>query len=294
MKKFLCSLIVIVIAAFCFHFQAAALEKRVITLGFLEKLNSTEEFFAQEWQKSFAPNNELLEVRVKFYPNLNALQMALNAGEIQHIVLPDVTAEYLMNQNPEYESVLVLHSSGMGLAFGFSAENQELRQKFSEAIITLKNNWTLPAIEGMYLTSSGKNAPKPVEFAHFDGAPVIRAAVTGDIPPVDFMADDGTPAGFSTAVLAEIGKLLGVNIELMNVESAARSSALASGRADVVFWYEVVKGADNQPDIPEGVIVSEPYYEWEKFIHIKKKPAKDNSWGWNIFNRDFMDFYIHN
>ncbi len=154
--------------------------------------------------------------------------------------------------------------------------------------------WTLSAIEGMYLASPGKTSPQPVKFAKFDGAVTIRAAVTGDLPPVDFMADDGTAAGFSTAVLAEIGRRLGVNIELMSIESAARSSALASGRADVVFWYEVVKGADKQPDIPEGVIVSEPYYEWEKFIHLRKKLSTGSSWGWNIFDRDFLGFYIHN
>ncbi|MBQ4401303.1 MAG: hypothetical protein II832_03970, partial [Synergistaceae bacterium] len=101
-------------------------------------------------------------------------------------------------------------------------------------------------------------------------------------------------AGFSTAVLAEIGKRLGLNIELMNVESGARSAALASGRADVVFWYEVDKGAKNQPDIPEGVIVSETYYDWEKFIHLRKKLDNGSSWGWNIFSSDFLDFYFHN
>lgn len=271
-----------------------ALEKRVITLGMIEKLNTTEESFSQEWQNSFAPNNELLEVRIKFYSNLNSLQMALNAGEINHIVLPDPVAEYLMNQNPEYESVLVLHSKGMGLAFGFREDSKELRDKFSEAVSNMRNDWTLSALEGMYIASPGKYAPKPVEFVKFKDAPTIRAAVTGDLPPVDFMADDGTPAGFSTAVLAEVGKRLGVNIELMNIESGARSSALASGRADVVFWYEIVKGAENQPDIPDGVIVSEPYYEWEKFIHLRKRLDKGGSWSWNIFDRDFLDFFIHN
>ncbi|MBQ7170386.1 MAG: transporter substrate-binding domain-containing protein [Synergistaceae bacterium] len=271
-----------------------ALEKQVITLGMLEKLNTSEEAFAQEWQKSFAPNNELLEVRVKFCPNLNALQMALNAGEIRHIVLPEVTAEYLMNQNPEYESVLVLRSQGMGLAFGFRADNTELRDKFSQAVRDMRNDWTLSALEGMYLATPGRSEPRPVEFAKFDGAATIRAAVTGDIPPVDYMAADGTPAGFSTAVLAEIGKRLGVNIKLMNVDSGARSSALASGRADVVFWYEVVKGAESQPDIPEGVIVSETYYDWEKFIHLRKKLKDDSSWGWNIFGGGVLDFYFHN
>ena len=274
--------------------ESHALEKRVISLGMLEKLNSTEESFSQEWQKSFAPHNELLEVRVKFYPNLNARQMALNAGEIKHIVLPEVSAEYLMNQNPEYESVLVLHSKGMGLAFGFKTGSEGLRDSFNRAITSMRDDWTLSALEGMYLATAGKNPPKAVEFAKFDGAGTIRAAVTGDLPPVDFMTDDGNAAGFSTAVLAEIGKRLGINIELMNIESAARSAALASGRADVVFWYEVVKGSVTQPDIPEGVIVSETYYDWEKFIHLRKNPDKGKSWGWNIFTRDFLDFYIHN
>lgn len=289
MRKFLCVLAVMMVCAVSY-----GLEKHVITLGMLEKLNSTEESFAEEWQKSFAPNNELLEVRVKFYSNLNALQMALTAGEINHIVLPEVTAEYLMNQNPDYESVLVLHSKGMGLAFGFSADNTALRDKFSQAVTAMRDDWTLSALEGMYLASPGRNAPNPVEFAKFDGAMTITAAVTGDIPPVDYMTADGTPAGFSTAVLAEIGKRLGVNIRLMSVESGARSAALASGRADVVFWYEVDKGAESQPDIPEGVIVSETYYDWEKFIHLRKSIDKGSSWGWNIFSRDFLDFYIHN
>lgn len=289
MRKFLCVLAVMMVCAVSY-----GLEKHVITLGMLEKLNSTEESFAEEWQKSFAPNNELLEVRVKFYSNLNALQMALTAGEINHIVLPEVTAEYLMNQNPDYESVLVLHSKGMGLAFGFRADNTALRDKFSQAVTAMRDDWTLSALEGMYLASPGRNAPNPVEFAKFDGAMTITAAVTGDIPPVDYMTADGTPAGFSTAVLAEIGKRLGVNIRLMSVESGARSAALASGRADVVFWYEVDKGAESQPDIPEGVIVSETYYDWEKFIHLRKSIDKGSSWGWNIFSRDFLDFYIHN
>lgn len=291
-KKLLFALAVMLGLSLCA--KSYGLEKRVITLGILEKLNSTEESFSQQWQKSFAPNNELLEVRVKFYPNLNALQMALNAGEINHIVLPEVTAEYLMNQNPDYESVLVLHSKGMGLAFGFRADNTDLCDKFSVAVTAMRDDWTLSALEGMYLASPGRNAPQPVEFAKFDGAMTITAAVTGDIPPVDYMTADGTPAGFSTAVLAEIGKRLGVNIKLMNVESGARSAALASGRADVVFWYEVDKSAESQPDIPEGVIVSETYYDWEKFIHLRKKLKGESSWSWNIFDGGFLDFYLHN
>ncbi len=289
MKKILCAFMMVIVLAV----PSWCLEKLTIKLGLLEKLNSTEEKFSQEWQKSFAPHNEIFEAYVKFYPSLTAMQMALNAGEINHMVLPEPSAEYIMNQTSEYEPVLVLRSHGMGLAFGFREDDRDLRDKFSEAVTAMRNNLTLSAIEGMYIFSPGKNDPKPVEFAEFPGAKTIRAAVTGDLPPIDFIAPDGTPAGYNTAVLAEIGRMLGVNVKLVNVEAGARSAALASGRADVVFWYEVEKGAEVQSDIPEGVIVSEPYYEWERFIHLRKKFKSDtSSWGWNVSIGDFINLYL--
>ena len=110
-----------------------------------------------------------------------------------------------------------------------------------------------------------------VAFEKFEGAETIKVAVTGDLPPIDYVAADGTPAGFNTAILAEIGKRLKVNIELMNVESGARAAALSSKRADVVFWFQVRAGEGVQPDVPEGVILSESYYDWTKYLHIRKK-----------------------
>ena len=89
------------------------------------------------------------------------------------------------------------------------------------------------------------------------------------MPPVDFIAEDGTPAGYSTAVLAEIGKRLHVNVQLIQVSAAARTSALVSGRADVVFWYEVHKNSAFQPDVDKDIILSEPYLSWNKFIHLQ-------------------------
>ena len=105
------------------------------------------------------------------------------------------------------------------------------------------------------------------------------------------MAADGTPVGFNTAVLAEIGKTLGMNVELIGVESGARTAALASGRVDAVFWYEVNTAAKIQADVPDGVILSEPYYEWNNFIHIKKaQRSSSSSSGWDV-NRSIWDLF---
>ncbi len=266
-------------------------EKRILKLGLLAKLNSTEEQFSEIWKKTFAPNNGILEIIVRFYDSLTQMQMSLNSKEIHEIVLPEAVAEYLMNQNPEYEAFLVLKSKGMGLSFGFRNDNEDLMRKFNEAIINLNANWTLAALEAEYIESKFKNEPEPVKFETFDNAQKIKVAVTGDLPPIDFIAADGTPAGFNTAVLSEIGRFLKMNIELVNVESAARTSALASGRADVVFWYEKDTSKNEQPDVPEGVILSEPYYEWNKFIHIRKSIKRTSETNWD-FKKSILNLYF--
>ena len=286
------ALTLIAVAAVAVSLSFAA-EVRMLKLGILSKLNTTEQEFAETWKKTFAPRGEMLEVIVRFYDSLTAMQMALSAGEISQMVLPEATAGYILSQNPEYEATLTLRSKGAyGLAFGFREDSRELRDKFNEALDALKGNWRLATLEGRYLTASGAADPEPVRFEKFDGNGTLRVAVTGDLPPIDFIAADGTPAGFNTAVLAEVGNALKMNVELVNVEAGARTAALASGRVDVVFWYEVDASAETQPDVPDGVILSEPYYEWNNFLHVKKSPrgSASSSSGWDV-KRSIWDMF---
>ena len=288
MKKVICIFVALVML---FGIHVGAYERHIVKLGVLSKLNSTEEQFSSIWKKTFAPkNNEELDIVVKFYDSLTAMQMALNAGEIQEMVLPEATAEYMLNKNSDYQAALVLKAKGMGLAFGFRSESTKLLQQFNQALLELKGNWTFAALEGIYIASPGIDDPEPVRFEKFNGAETIKVAVTGDLPPIDFIAADGTPAGFNTAVLAEVGRYLHKNIELVNIDSGARTAALASGRADVVFWYEVDSSASVQSDVPEGVILSEPYYEWDKFIHVRKVQETKSSSDWNLKDR-ILDLY---
>ena len=110
-----------------------------------------------------------------------------------------------------------------------------------------------------------------VNFERFAAAETVRVAVTGDLPPIDYVSTEGKAAGFNTALLAEIAKRLKINIKLTYVNSGARTAALTSGRADVVFWYQLTEGSAKQFDVPDSVIVSDPYYDWNTFVHISQK-----------------------
>ena len=73
-------------------------------------------------------------------------------------------------------------------------------------------------------------------------------------------------------MLAEIGKHLGCNIEIIQVDSAARVPALTSGRVDVVFWFSMVLSAGmEQPDLTSDVIVSDSYYATDLVFKVGKK-----------------------
>ena len=211
----------------------------------------------------------------RFYDNLAAMLLAVEVGEIDGMFLTRPVAEYLTAQNP---SLKIYGIAGMavdlGYAFGFMNDDKGkvLCNKFNEALRIIKQVGRLDKLYAKYLVKPGRKDPEVVNFPLFPDGETIKVAVTGDLPPLDYMTPDGKAAGFNTALLAEIGKHLGCSIEIMQVDSAARVPALTSGRADVVFWFSVWTGIDTQqPDMTSDVIVSEPYYTTDMFFRVGKK-----------------------
>ena len=81
---------------------------------------------------------------------------------------------------------------------------------------------------------------------------------------MDVILADGTPAGFNTAFLAALSRRVGVNFELVSVQSSARAEALASGMVDALFWTRGVYDQDGNAlpyplDRMEDIVVSAPY-----------------------------------
>lgn len=209
---------------------------------------------------------------LKLYDNFAGMIMALNSGEVDEILLTKPVAEYIISTNPEFKVCCAQRTAGSYLAFGFrESDGKILQRQFNTAIHNMRNDGTFSELTAKYCADPGKNPFEVVKFEEFPGAETVRVAVTGDMPPMDYIAADGTPAGFNTAVLAEIGRRLKINIKTVQVDTGARTAALTSGRVDAVFWYQFLKGTDYQPDAPEDVIFSEPYFDWDMFLHIRKK-----------------------
>lgn len=248
-------------------------------MGSLTQQNMSAEEFA-EFIKSQELNffgwkimntNHSLEDTFQYYDSLTAMLMALRSDRIDEAALPEPVAEYIVNTNTAYEICCALHSRPTHLALGFRNDEggSRLRGMVNAALSAMKLDRKLSILHAQYLNTPGKSQPPAETFTKIDGAERIRVAVTGDLPPMDMVAADGTPVGFNTAVLAELGRRMGLNIELVNIESGARTSALTSGRVDAVFWYQVWENVDKQPDAPGGVLLSDSYYEWDNFMHLR-------------------------
>jgi ABC-type amino acid transport substrate-binding protein len=183
---------------------------------------------------------------------MDALLMAINAGQINGILIYQNVARYLCATNDTLQmpinhdtdqplntfAKLVYDGiNGNDFSFLMMEDRTELRDEFNAAIAEMKEDGTLDRLVEEQIDAMVDGSEiKPVALPQTEGAETIKVAVTGALPPMDYVAANGEPAGFNTAVLAEIAQRTGKNIELVVVDSFGRAAALASGVVDAVFW----------------------------------------------------------
>ena len=201
------------------------------------------------------------------FDNLNSMVMSLNAGRIDGMIVYFTVGSYLCRQNEnltswlEYSEMEKIYGEellniknrfildqilGTDFSFLMMEDHLALRDEFNQAIADMKADGTLDALKASIMDLN------KTEIVKIDNAETIRVGVTGDLPPIDYVDEAGIPAGFNTAVLAEISKRTGKNIELVSIESGARSLALSQGKVDVVFWSRISEPDQNIFDsLPE-------------------------------------------
>jgi ABC-type amino acid transport substrate-binding protein len=213
-----------------------------------------------------------------YYDSLDTMIMAMEKGDIDRIELTQTVAEYVVSRNDklylrfktdtskadEFDKNVIDRLSH-GYSFMMLEDKTALRDEFNTVIRAIEDDGTLDKLKKTYIDDviAGKD-PEPVQFEKTDGE-TIKVAVTGSLPPMDYIAPDGTPAGYNTALLAEIGKRTGKNIELVQVDSIGRAAALSSGTVDVAFWTR----SSSDPN------VGKTEEEHKAFIEEKKKNYTD-------------------
>ena len=151
--------------------------------------------------------------------------------------------------------------------------NKEVYDILNNAIVEMKADGTLDSLIENELKAYIESDPLAKALPHFDGARTIKIGVTGDLPPMDFVAANGKAAGFNIALLTEIANRAQVNFELVQIETVARAMALSSGKVDAVFWTRSVTCKEFNKTFAEnieGTLVTESYFVEQQAFVIPK------------------------
>lgn len=174
---------------------------------------------------------------VYFNRGMDALT-ALKAGKIDALPIHQFTADYILKRNNDLKAIPVEAEFEGGVIMAVRSEDLALKAALDSAIVILKENGTLKALEDEWVTNlPATNEPSNTEISKIEGAKTIYIGVSGDYPPLDYIAADGRPAGFNVAILNEIGKILNLNFEFVSLETQARFAALTSKKIDVIFCH---------------------------------------------------------
>ena len=247
-----------------------------VKLGMISHLNVTEqkmdEILKMVEEESKVP---LTNFTVTYYDNLKLMQMGIESGSVDQISLYTSVADYVIANNDKYEKVSDLTLKNLSDTFCFAVRKDDaaLKADLDKALDAMKADGSLDKLAKEYITDVDKGtAPPAIDIPMTDGAQTIKVGVTGDLPPLDYVSADGKAAGFNTALLAEVAKRSGKNIEIVDIDSGARAAALSSGQIDVIFWVVVPTVGKVPADIdkPEGVELSNPYFK-DNIEHLKLK-----------------------
>ena len=249
-----------------------------VKLGMIAHLNVTENKMEEILQAVQEDSGvQITHYIPTYYDSLKLMQMGIESGSVNQISVYKSVGDYIIANNDKYEVVggdLTLRNLSDNFCFAVRKDDAALKADLDKALKAMKDDGSLEKIVSEYIEKiDKKQTPPKIEIPMTDGAQTIKVGVTGDLPPLDYVSEDGSPAGFNTAILAEIAKRSGKNIEVVDIDSGARAAALSSGQIDVIFWV-VVPTLNKMPsdiDKPEGVELSEPYFKDDvEHLQIKK------------------------
>lgn len=223
----------------------------------------------KRWTESIAehegrPAGYVAPGTVVFFDDMNSMVLALKNKQIDRFATCSKVGTYIVARNEDLKLINDNFKPIMGYSMAMNESASATIEEINAAIKAMKDDGTLNKLVQENIIDLGGKDPVAKPIPVIEGAETIKVAVTGDMPAMDVILSDGTPAGFNVAFLGELGKRINKNFELVSMNAAARSSALASGQVNALFWVMGTYDQDGKAlpyplDNMKGVSISNPY-----------------------------------
>ena len=202
-----------------------------------------------------------------FYDTVSAAVAALKSGKADAVLVFGPMRDFYISRDDGLTAVDLPSSGKTTLHMALRASDAELRDRIDAALLSMRNDGTLASLEKEFVADltpdkqlTGKDMPK------FDGAPKLTVGLSGETPPVDYVAADGKPAGYNVELLALLSEALQVNFELNVMPMESKFPALASNKIDLFFLHAVnanIEMTIKTLEANNSATITEPYYEYD-------------------------------
>ena len=211
-------------------------------------------------EENYKNNNNII-----LFDDMTSMVMALKSKQIDRFGVCSAVGEYIAKRNHDLKLIDKNHNAILGYSMAMKKENSAVIEEINKAIQDMKNDGTLDRLVKENITDIGPDDPKPVAIPVIHDAKTYKVAITGDLPPLDYVQADGTPAGFNVAVLSELVQRTKMNFQPVSVNTGGRGAALVSGKVDILFWTIGTYDADGKAlpyalDKLQDVSITAPYY----------------------------------
>jgi len=241
-------------------------ERQAKTVGMLRMEQTKADTISRDAAQQIRRNRKIV-----FYDSLQPLVQDLYQGRLDRVALPEFTVDYLRGRDAQEKLLLsVQHGSSYFSAFSLATYNNTLlRDKLNQALASMDKDGTTAKLVKIYVTGlPGDVDPVRVALPRLSSKPTVKVAVTGALPPLDYLTPEGQPAGFNVLFLSEVGKRAGLNIQLVNANVRTAFEKLKAHEVDVLFAYSVTTVVDNNAVISTydagqdpAVNLTQPYLE---------------------------------
>ncbi len=188
------------------------------------QLGTTGDIYASDYEKE----GSVIE---RFTKSADAVQ-ALKLGKIDCIVIDKSPAEAFVENNPEL-SILEEDFAVEEYAICISKQNSELKEKINSAIAQIKENGTLENIINNYIGDSTKGQFPYVSPENVDRSNgVLKIATNATFEPYEYR-EGGKITGIDIDMAYAISDILGMSVEIVDIEFDSIISSVQSGKSDI-------------------------------------------------------------